>query len=222
MQNSDLEGTVNVSEDELSKLKQDNERFRVLLKKYGVRLDEDIESPNERGLEAENESLRSQIERMKTQLSDYQSTDGFASSNPTTDQDKEFFEHIRQVSEEYAYELLVHSYGEDNVTWLNQTGESFNSYDYSVRTDDKNIFIDCKGTPGTKTTFYMSLYEWSFFLECMKRGDIFQIYRVFNVDTEMTCTIIDDLERWIKEEKIVPYLPATEHIKGGRVFLTLT
>ena len=217
-----LEGTINVSEGELRKLKQDNERFRELLKKHGVSLDEYVDSPKERGLEAENEDLRSQIERMRMQLSDYQATDGFASSNPTTEQDKEFFEHIRQVSEEYAYELLVQSYGRNNVTWMNQTGESFNSYDYSVHTDDKKLFIDCKGTPGTKKTFYMSLYEWSFFLECMKRGDKFQIYRVFNVDSGMTCTIIDDLESWIKEEKIVPYLPATESIKGGRVFLTLT
>lgn len=217
-----LEGTINVSEDEYCKLKQDNERFLKLLQKHGVSLDEEIENPQEMGLEAENEDLKSQLARMKTQLYDYQSTDGFASSNPTTEQDKEFFEHIRQVSEEYAYKLLVQSYGEDNVTWLNQAGESFDSYDYSVHTDENDIFIDCKGTPGTKKTFYMSLYEWSFFLSCMKRGDIFQIYRVFNVETEMFCTIIDDLEKWIKEEKIVPYLPATENIKGGRVFLTLT
>lgn len=217
-----LVGTVNVSEDELSKLKQDNERFRELLKKHGVSLDEDVEILKERGLKAENEDLRSQIDRMKAQLSEYQSTDGFASSNPTTEQDKELFEHIRQVSEEYVYYLLVQSYGEDNVKWLNDNGETYNPYDYSVHTNDKKLFIDSKGTPGTKKTFYMSLYEWSFFLECMKRGDIFQIYRVFNVDSEMTCTVIDDLEKWIKEEKIVPYLPATEHIKGGRVFLTLT
>lgn len=216
-----LEGTVNISEDELSKLKQDNERYRVLLKEHGVSVEEDVESPNERGLEAENERLRSQVERMEKQLSDYQSTDGFATSNPTTEQDKKYFEHIRQVSEEYAYKLLVQSHGEDNVTWLNQTRESYNSYDYFVHTDEKNIFIDCKGTPGEKKTFYMSLSEWSFFLECIKRGDKFQIYRVFNVDTNISCVIIDDLENWIKEEKIVPYLPATEHIRGGRVFLTL-
>ena len=216
-----LEGTVNVSEDEFSKLKQDNERFRQLLIRHGVSLDEEIESPIERGLEAENENLKSQLERMRIQLSDYQSTDGLASSNPTTEQDKEFFEHIRQVSEEYAYKLLVQTYGKENVTWLNEKGESFNSYDFSVHTDNNRLFIDCKGTPGMKKTFYMSLYEWSFFLDCMKIGDSFQIYRVFNVDSGISCTIIDDLEKWIKEGKIVPYLPATERIRGGRVFLTL-
>ena len=116
----------------------------------------------------------------------------------------------------------MQSYGKEQVTWLNENGESYNSYDYSVHTNESNLFIDCKGTRGTKKTFYMSLYEWSFFLDCMKRGDKFQIYRVFNVDTNISCVIIDDLENWIKEKKIVPYLPATEHIKGGIVFLTLT
>ena len=217
-----IEGTVNVSEDEFSKLKEDNERFRKLLKRHGVSLDEEIETPQEKELQAENEDLKSQIERMKTLLSDYQSTDGFASSNPTTEQDKEFFEHIREVSEKYTYELLVKSYGKKNVTWLNEYGETFNCYDYSVKKGKTKIFIDCKGTPGTKKTFYMSLYEWSFFLECMKQGNIFQIYRVNNVDSNISCTIIDNLEQWIKEERIVPYLPATEKIKGGRVFLTLT
>lgn len=218
-----LEGTIHVSEDELSKLKQDNERYRVLLKEHGVNLDEEIEEPQEKVLEAENENLKSQIARMKTQLDDYQSTDGFASSNPTTEEDKKYFEHIRQESEKYAYEQLVQSYGKENVKWLNENGESFNSYDYSVHTNESNLFIDCKGTPGLKKTFYMSLSEWFFFLDCMKQGDKFQIYRVFNVDkNNMHLVIIDDLENWIKEKKIVPSLPATEHIKGGRVFLTLT
>jgi hypothetical protein len=33
--------------------------------------------------------------------------------------------------------------------------------------------------------------------------------------------VIDNLMEWIIQGKVVPYLEATETIKGGRVFLTI-
>ena len=43
-----IEGTVNVSEDEFSQLKQDNERFRELLKRHGISPNEEIEGPQKK------------------------------------------------------------------------------------------------------------------------------------------------------------------------------
>src|SRR5574344_117718 len=225
-----LEGTVNVSEDELNKLIKDKERFLQLLRRHNIDVNETIsvsdsvspiDSVSGKDLEVENKNLQDKLKRMRSILQDYESTNGLASSNPTTQQNKEIFEHIRQESEKYAYNLLVDSYGKNIVEWMNSCGETYNQYDFAVHQGERNIYIDCKGTKGDKKTFYMSSSEWSFFLKCINNGNTYQIYRVFNIDSEKYCIIIDDLEKWIKEEKIVPYLPATESILGGRVFLTL-
>jgi hypothetical protein len=82
-------------------------------------------------------------------------------------------------------------------------------------------YIDCKGTPQEKKTFYLTINEWSFFLDCIQNEKSYQIYRVFNVEGDTNFIHIDNLWQWIKAGKVVPYLSATETIKGGRVFLTL-
>lgn len=61
-----------------------------------------------------------------------------------------------------------------------------------------------------------------FFLECVENEINYQIYRVFNIENQPSHILIDNLLEWIQQGKVVPYLTATETIKGGRVFLTLT
>ncbi len=68
----------------------------------------------------------------------------------------------------------------------------------------------------------MTSNEWDFFLECVQNEKSYQIYRVANMESDTNFVNIDNLWEWIEKSKAVPYLSATETIKGGRVFLTLT
>jgi hypothetical protein len=134
--------------------------------------------------------------------------------------DDDYKEEIRQKSEQFLYSLLCEKYGADKVKWLNQDGESFAHHDFEILNGIGGIvfLIDCKGTPKNKPTFYLTDKEWNSFL---KNKEIYSIYRVFGVDSEMKAFCIENLLSSILSGQVVPYLLKPEVLKNGRVFLTL-
>jgi hypothetical protein len=177
-------------------------------------------------LQAENKklqdnalNLQSEIERLKNELQQFLATSGIASSNPTVE-DNLYFEEIRQKSELYVYGILKEKYGSDNVVWNNSESESYLPYDFQVTSSTGVIYIECKGTPQDKQTFYMTQSEWFFYQE-KKSESRYEIYRVNNVENTPRLTIIDNLDKWIGNRRIAPLLLSTETIEGGKVFLTI-
>ena len=166
-------------------------------------------------------SLQNEIERLKNELQRFVATSGIASSNPTVEEDL-YFEEIRQKSEQYVYNVLKAKYGSDNVTWNNFENESYMPYDFLVKMPNGVIkYIECKGTPRDKQTFYMTQSEWFFYQENKKTGSQYEIYRVNNVEFVPKLTIISNLDEWIEEKNIAPLLTSTETIEGGKVFMTI-
>lgn len=135
--------------------------------------------------------------------------------------DNEYSESVRQRSETFLYKLLCDKHGTTKVKWLNQTGESFSHHDFELLDENGKVvqLIECKGTPKDKPTFYLTANEWTHFLT---NKDVYQVYRVFNVDGEMNARCIDNLLASIMNGHVVPYLLKVEILKEGRVFLTLT
>ena len=179
-------------------------------------------------LQAENKklqdnalNLQSEIERLKNELQQFLATSGIASSNPTVE-DNLYFEEIRQKSELYVYGILKEKYGSDNVVWNNSESESYLPYDFIVKMPTGiNKYIECKGTPKGKQTFYMTQSEWFFYQEQKKTESLYEIYRVNNVESTPCLTIIDNLDKWIESKSIAPLLTSTETIEGGKVFMTI-
>lgn len=134
--------------------------------------------------------------------------------------DNEYSEAIRQRSELFLYKFLCNRHGAIKVKWLNEKAESYNHHDFELTDDNGKIiqFIECKGTPKDKPTFYLTVDEWNHFLT---NKEIYQLYRVFNVDGEMKPVCIDNLLTSIVTRQVVPYLLKPEILKEGRVFLTL-
>lgn len=158
---------------------------------------------------------------MKNELQRFVATSGIASSNPTIE-DNLYFEEIRQKSEKYVYNVLMSKYGSDNVTWNNSENESYKPYDFLVKMPNGVIkYIECKGTPKDKQTFYMTQSEWFFYQDNKKTGAIYEIYRVNNVEFAPELTIISNLDEWIENKNIAPLLTSTETIEGGKVFMTI-
>lgn len=172
-------------------------------------------------LQADTISLQTEIERLKNELQRFVATSGIASSNPTIE-DNLYFEEIRQKSEKYVYNVLMSKYGSDNVTWNNSENESYKPYDFLVKMPNGVIkYIECKGTPKDKQTFYMTQSEWFFYQDNKKTGAIYEIYRVNNVEFAPELTIISNLDEWIENKNIAPLLTSTETIEGGKVFMTI-
>lgn len=175
------------------------------------------------------QELLNRIEFLSKRIEELEGFSGRASYDPTISMDQTYHRKIREKSEAYVFELLKKTYPKNRIIWFNydeKTGEfkeSLKHHDFEIQDKNGNIlyYIDCKGTPYDKKTFYLTDNEWHFFLECVRKGKNYQIYRVFNVEGNMTYTLIDNLWEWIKAGKVVPYLTAEEIIKGGRVFLTL-
>lgn len=173
--------------------------------------------------------LKNEIERLKKEIESLTQVSRTDTVNVTTLID-EYLTEIKEKSENYLFRTLVELYPNKKVKWLNfnETTDSFEeswqNHDFEILDTDGKVlhYIDCKGTPKTKKTFYLTSSEWAFFLNCVEGGRSYQIYRIFNVEGIPHYLHIDNLWQWIKERKVVPYLSATETIKGGRVFLTLT
>ena len=135
--------------------------------------------------------------------------------------DEEYSEELRIKSESFLYNLLCEKHGKDYVKWLNINGESYSSHDFEIIDNNGHTInlIECKGTRNKKPTFYLTSKEWSHFLA---NKNIYQIYRIFNIDSEMTGFLIENLLDSILNEKVVPYLLNPEILKEERVFLTIT
>lgn len=134
--------------------------------------------------------------------------------------DEEYSESIRQRSESFLYKVLCEKHGRDKVNWLNREKESFKPYDFEIY-DEKGIvcqFIECKGTVGTKPTFYLTDKEWDFFIN---NNSIYQVYRIFNLDSDCKYIAIKNLLNYLMIGKVKPYLTRPEILKEKRVFLTL-
>jgi hypothetical protein len=175
------------------------------------------------------EELLSEIERLRERVAQLEGVSGRASYDATVSYDEAYHHEIKEKSEKYLYEILKKQYPKHTVKWLNYNDktetfeESWQNHDFEIIDRNGNIlhYIDCKGTPQSKRTFYLTDNEWRFFLSCVQKGQNYQIYRIFNVSSDTYYVYIDNLWEWIKQGKVVPYLIATEQIRGGRVFLTL-
>lgn len=143
---------------------------------------------------------------------------GINSTTLTIDDD--YSEDIRIKSETHLYHKLCETYGTEFVNWLNQNGESNQSYDFEILNSDGIVskYIECKGTPQNKPTFYLTAKEWHFFLS---KKDSYQVYRIFNLESEARIHFIENLFEAIFKGEVVPYLFAPEVLKEERVFLTL-
>ena len=135
--------------------------------------------------------------------------------------DNAYSESVRQKSETYLYKLLCAKHGTAKVNWLNQTGECFGQHDFEILDGRGKVvkLIECKGTSKDKPTFYLTANEWAYFLT---HKDLYQVYRVFNVDGEMNARCIENLFASLISGVVVPYLLKVEILNEGRVFLTLT
>lgn len=187
----------------------------------------------EEAVKDENEKvakLKSEVERLRKRIEELEGVSGRATYNATVSFDEDYHNGIKEKSEKYLFNLLKKSYPSEIVKWLNYNEdtdlfeESWKNHDFEILNKNGTIlhYIDCKGTPQQKQTFYLTSNEWNFFLDCVQNGKSYQIYRVFNAESNPNYVHIDNLWEWIKTGKVVPYLHATETIKGGRVFLTLT
>lgn len=172
-------------------------------------------------LQDDAQNLQDEIERLKNELQRFLATDGTASSNPTIE-DNQYFEEIRQKSEQYVYDKLKALYGSDNIVWNNSECESYMPYDFLVKMPNGiSKYIECKGTPKDKQTFYMTQSEWFFYQEHKGTGSLYEIYRVYNVESTPSLTIINNLDEWIQKKFMAPLLTSTETIEGGKVFMTI-
>lgn len=172
----------------------------------------------------EVEELKTKVQQLEGIIANLTRVSGTDTVNITTRID-EYTNEIKERSERYLFQYLTRQFPNLNVVWLNADDdenfiESWENHDFEIHDNGGNIinFIDCKGTPKSKRTFYLTQNEWEFFLA---NTDNYQIYRIFNVGGNENVFVIDNLMEWIINGKVVPYLEATETIKGGRVFLTI-
>lgn len=208
---------------------QQNKTEEIVKQKIEILKSEKVKETNNQLTDFENK-LKQQIlnsEKLLTELANIKDAlrinalldTGIDSTTLTIDSD--YSENIRKNSEAFLYGFLCEKFGSEKVKWLNQTSESYSHYDFEILDENGEIknLVECKGTERDKPTFYLTSSEWTFFTD---NKEIYQIYRVFNVQGEMYAVCIDNLLTALLNRQVVPYLLKPEILKEERVFLTLT
>jgi hypothetical protein len=162
------------------------------------------------------------LSELKRSLSDSITQNEHSSSNNADVlEDEQFNERIRVASENALFQHLVQKYG-DRVHWLNDPVEAGGDHDFEVIGLDSNeplTYIECKGTPGSKPTFYLTASEWQL---ALKHGSKYELYFVQNCFGQPKFIQFIDLMDSLASGNLLPYSLEEEHLKAKRIAITVS
>lgn len=164
--------------------------------------------------------ISKQVSLIQSGISKQNEDDDFDDENLIVKENSELNEKVRKASETYLFGLLKKKFGE-RIQWMNENGESGESYDFKVLDSIDNsieYYIECKGTIGKEKVFYMTKNEWSLFL---KNSSKYQVYFISDALQNPKEIKIDNLMNWILTEKVVPYPTRNRKQKAERIIFTI-
>mgnify|MGYP005861460201 CR=1 FL=1 len=164
--------------------------------------------------------ISKQVSLIQSGISKQNEEDDFDDKNLIVRENSELNEKVRLASETYLFGLLKQKFGE-RIQWVNENGESGESYDFKVLDIIDNsieYYIECKGTVGKEKVFYMTKSEWSLFL---KNSSKYQVYFISEALQNPKEIKIDNLMNWIMNEKVVPYPSRNRKQKAERIIFTI-
>jgi hypothetical protein len=165
--------------------------------------------------------ISKQISLIQSGISKQNEDDDFDDENLIVRENSELNEKVGKASETYLFGLLKEKFGK-RIQWMNENGESGNSYDFKVLDSIDNTieyYIECKGTIGKEKIFYMTKNEWSLFL---KNNSKYQLYFITDALQNPKIIKINNLMNWILTEKVVPYTLRNRKQKAERIIFTIT
>ena len=165
--------------------------------------------------------ISKQVSLIQSGISKQNEDDDYDDENLIVKENSELNEKVGKASETYLFELLKEKFGK-RIQWMNENGESGNSYDFKVLDsidDSIEYYIECKGTLGKEKVFYLTKNEWSLFL---KNTSKYQIYFITDALQSPKVIKIDNLMNWILTEKVVPYPLRNRKQKAERIIFTIT
>ncbi|AMM51216.1 hypothetical protein TH61_08555 [Rufibacter sp. DG15C] len=114
-----------------------------------------------------------------------------AENNYQEIQSQEVREDVGRWCEEFVFEYLKSNKNiGTEIFWLNKEGESGKPYDFIIKDNGIEKFIDVKGTPSdNKDIIYLSPNEWTFMFN---KGESYAIYRVYNAGNNARIEIIEN------------------------------
>ena len=164
--------------------------------------------------------ISKQVSLIQSGISKQNEEDDSDDENLIVKENSELNEKVRKASETYLFGLLKKKFGE-RIQWMNENGESGESYDFKVLDSIDNsieYYIECKGTIGKEKVFYMTKNEWSLFL---KNSTKYQVYFISDALQNPKEIKIDNLMNWILTEKVVPYPIRNRKQKAERIIFTI-
>ncbi|WP_046246837.1 protein NO VEIN domain-containing protein [Hymenobacter terrenus] len=135
-------------------------------------------------------------------------------------EDEQLNERIRVASEKALFHHLGQKYG-DKVHWLNDPVEAGGDHDFEIIDFDSNeplLYIECKGTPGNKPTFYLTANEWRL---ALKHGSKYELYFVQNCFDQPKFTQFINLITSLESGNLLPYSLEEEHLQAKRIAMTV-
>ena len=137
-----------------------------------------------------------------------------------TEDDAQLNEQIRSASEGALFRHLRIKHG-DRVHWLNDPVEKGDDHDFEILefgSDEPAIYIECKGTPGNKPTFYLTANEWRL---ALKHGSKYELYFIQNCFDQPKFTQFINLMTSLESGNLLPYSLEEEHLQAKRIAITV-
>lgn len=180
----------------------------------------DVEIPAGASFDSVLSGATHKMLQLKQALNRFVSSGNINAATSEAEDDAQVNEQIRAASEEALLHHLKIKHG-DRVYWLNDPVEKGDDHDFEileVDSDEPAIYVECKGTPGNKSTFYLTANEWRL---ALKHGPNYELYFVQNCFTQPKFMHFKNIMDSLKSGKLVPYSLEEEHLQPKRIALTV-
>src|SRR5690606_37492914 len=90
-----------------------------------------------------------------------------------------------------------------DLIWLNQKGEQYKPYDFTLSKDNETIYVECKGTRSNSNEFALTKDEWLFYLNHKSNYRLYFVKSIIGQQIEIYR--FDDLLNSIDKQELLPF-----------------
>lgn len=132
-----------------------------------------------------------------------------------SDEDEELNKQIGYQCEKSLFDKFK-TFNWNDLNWLNQNGEQFNHYDFTLSKDNETIYIECKGTRSNSNEFALTKDEWIFYLNNKPNYRLYFVQSI--IGQQLKIYRFDDLLKSIENQELLPFSSVNRKVKANRIW----
>ncbi len=103
-----------------------------------------------------------------------------------------------------------------DLIWLNQKGEQYKPYDFTLSKDNETIYVECKGTRSNSNEFALTKDEWLFYLNHKSNYRLYFVKSIIGQQIEIYR--FDDVLKSLENQELLPFSYVNRKVKADRIW----